>query len=405
MPEYDTSNNKLIFRLKDDKGRIKKVDLSSLRILEDWEILIPPLCRWNSGARFYSKTNRLHSIKTFLGDSLNQLNQQRLPHGDEEWQTLVLRLYELALSRSDIKMNLKTRCQAWARTIAPFFKILRDQESIIPESVEIPKPPVKLELVDYSSFESKLIGEASVGKPEQNEEDKLLVSVSLGRTDAEYLDFIRHELTYRRTILHNCLLTWWQQIRDHYHYGQKLIDQTNYTELKSKLDAGDRTIGTGKGGLKNTGRRLHHIASGKTEESLGNLLSILTVEHQGRFSTSLECQYLPKTTYRFNIPESAPTAIQKTSPKQRINWMLGNFSNFDIAIIRALITMHNPQFTSFSLRDAKLYSKNGYSYLELSDQGQRFRIEKHRAKAIKEWVHYRFVKEKEIHVSLTQIAL
>ena len=385
MIKLELSKKKWVALISDDVGsQVRTMDILSFQILgeEGTKLLMSPIIRYLNGRGFISQLNHLQIINLELGNAIKQWNLTSLPNNESAWQDLVIRLYELVLQRKNSKMSLKSRVFNWNRIIQPLLCILRDAEDVIPISVEIPKAKDSLTTTEMTSYRDQLLGQRSP-EPVTGKIDKLLVDISLSRSDAKYLDMVKDLLAYRRRIVHDSLLAWWRQIQMHYEYGQRLLNEVDPSALKNKLDESDAWIN----GAESRQRTQKHGISGATDSSLGEVLWILTNEHDGECSTTTlsTSKHLP-CYQSLKFPPSIPPAISSVPRLERINWMLGNLSKLDIAICSALLIMHNPVFTPHSLFRAKIYDKDGKPYLEVGNRGHLFRIEKARAKAMKESV-------------------
>ncbi len=206
MLKFETANRKLVAVISDQEGRTRRKDLSPLRSLRNWQKLLPILERQAQGKRPATQITHFMCIKTYFVDALPKLGITALPVKTGDWQDFVMRLYEHAITRNDIQSSLESRCRAWEFHVAKFLLILRDYEDIIPATVEIPIPPRRLEIADLAGYETKLLGENTLRPIHSETVNKLLVNISTSRTDAEYLNILRDELTFRRQLLFNVLL-------------------------------------------------------------------------------------------------------------------------------------------------------------------------------------------------------
>ena len=62
--------------------------------------------------------------------------------------------------------------------------------------------------------------------------DKLIMSISLAQTDAEYLENIRDTLSYRRHLLFTALSDYWSQIKENMEFGRSLISNIDWEKLR-----------------------------------------------------------------------------------------------------------------------------------------------------------------------------
>ena len=362
----------------DEFGQELSHNLSVFRTLgSDGRRLIKLIVRNLEGKRPKSQNSQLTKIRVEIGGAVHELKLSALPRSESEWQDFVISLYEHCLGRKNYSKNLSNRIKDWNAIIAPHLEALRDAHDLIPLGVEIPKARVSDAAIEHARKHVSVLGQPaaiSVSKPQ----NKTLVSISLSRTDAEYLDEIRDSLSEKRRILRGVLLKWWYQIKEHYEYGEKLLKDTDLDALLDQLKAFPAFSDTEKRIRDNS-----RLVNGRTESSLGNLLSLMHHFHGSVCKSS----YFKKSTLYLPchaavwLPPSVPESVSTiTSTFDKINWMLGSLSHMDISVCSALLAMSNPAFTPQSLIFAKIYDKHGMPHLEIDNAGLHFRVEKPRAK-------------------------
>lgn len=365
----------------DSSDRVKNVDVSSFSCLgSDGKKLLLAVINSIQQHKPLSQVTYAYVFAREVGRAIKQLHIHSLPKAASAWQDFILQLYEFVLIRPDSKMTLLSRILDWNRFVAFLLIRLRDEANIIPQGVEIPHARRNILSSDSANDSHALLGE---NQPElvSGRADKLLVSISLARTDAQYLDEVRDLLALRRRIVHDCLWKWWDQIKRHYEFGRTLMERTSWAEIEGQLDSQKIWINDEKG----VHRKKIHFASGTTEHTLANLLSILRYKHNQECSSASlnKHNYLPFYV-SIKLPASCPPVIDGVPVIERLNWMLGNLSMLDIAVCCALLIMNNPNFTPLSIIGSKVNDKNGKTCLEISDLGKRFRIDKLRAKKVKD---------------------
>lgn len=370
-----SESGRLFVELRDEMNMRRRVDFSSLLILgTDAQAFLNPLVHWVGRTKFQSQLNVLQSIAR-LGRPMTDWKMKALPGSSTEWQNLMYNLYDYWLGKGERNASLRTRVAEWNKRIEPAFRFLRDSEDVIPIDVVIPRG--KPGGFGKSERRQNLLGDSDPWRV-RGKVTKTLVSISLARTDAEYLDEIRDALTYRREVLDRCFKAWWKQIHEHFEYGQRLLRQTNWPRLQARLKTGRV--------FEPLGVRGHaHIANGQTEVSLGNLLAMLVYQHDGLISKHLfnNDPHLP-VARAIKMPLSAPSVVSSlVTIRDRLNWMLGNLSINDVAIATAALILHNPRFTPVSTLYAKAYDKYGRRYLEMDGDQLAFRLAKNRARAMK----------------------
>ncbi len=362
----------------DEFRQERSLNLSVFRTLgSDGRRLIKLIVRTLEGKRPRSQRSQLLKITGEIGGAVQEFKLSALPRSESGWQDFVIGLYEFVLGRTSSSKKLSNRIKDWNNNIAPHLEALRDAHDLIPLGVEIPRARVSDTAIEHARKRVSVLGqpEAITVSTPQN---KTLVSISVARTDAEYLDEIRDSLSEKRRVLRRALLEWWFQIKEHYEYGEKLIKNTDLDNLLTQLKAAPA--------FGNTEKRIRdnsRFVNGRTESSLGNLLSLM---HHFYGSVCKASYFKVSTLYlpchaAIWLPPSVPKSVSTiTSTFDRINWMLGSLSHMDISVCTALLTMSNPSFTPNSLIFAKIYDKHGMPHLELDNAALHFKVEKPRAK-------------------------
>lgn len=359
-----------------DELSTRFIDVSAVRNLRsDGKRILHAAVRWLNGSRTQTKINQFLTVARVCR-IFREWGLTSLPSSPSDWQSLITRLYEHWLTREDSRSVLKTRALSWNRSVARYLEQLRN-EGIIPIEVVIPRCKQSFNREELSSYDAKLLGQAEPERVE-GKASRLLVSISLSRSDAAYLEEVRDTLAHRRHVLNDCLWRWWNQVEAHFAYGQKILSQVDRKRLEHDVSAGrlrDRKLGRG----------CPHSANGTTEYQLGRLLALVIDRHRGVLSKSiLERDPVLPAPAIVRVPASAPrTASPGVRPLQQINWMLGNLSHLDIAVAAALLIQHNARFTPMSLIDAKLFDKHGNPHLTFDGNSSVLKIEKPRSGSMK----------------------
>ncbi len=315
-----------------------------------------------------------------LGRALQRVTLS-LPEEDdhEEWQQVVLDVMEDILTSTESRASLHTRLSC-VSNIAAYFKHLK-VESLIPFTVVIPR--VKKPTNRRAAAETPHTNRQHIGTPssEATYHSTLLCDVSLSRTDAEYLDEIRGELTRRRGALHSFLLEYWSTLRSHMEWGKAAATSVDITSLR------------------------HQLAEGKTDllnlssaDGLSNLLAYIKHEYGGipSYKQITKSEYLPRELKisNFKLPslpelhwpfENSYCTNKRTLgfSRMRLRWLLGRPNSDDVAAMAALIGMEHPRFTPEAITFARIVDKTGRKYVQFTDNGEQFSVAKGRAHAMK----------------------
>lgn len=379
MVTIEFPNGKIRARIEFEHGSSQTVDLSPFTVLGlDAKRLLEHVRNFLIGLRPFSQRGALRNFLT-VGDYLEQRRCSQLPTTEAAWEALILAIYDFHFSRIDTKKSLESRQKAWS-SIASIFEHLRDHEALIPLGVEVPR-------ISQSDLEPPSTSPQLVGEPNYEvafaTSKNTLVDIHLELTDDDYLDWIRDQLILRRDAVHSCLEAWWRQIVEHRKYGERLLKDVRWEKLSAELESRNYQYSAGPG--SGTGHGKYHLANGRTEETMRNMLAVLEHEYGGQCTKPVfQGSHRLPTPRILHVPDTCPDVVSPLIKNiDRISWMLGNLSNMDIAVCTSLLIMHNPCFTPHSLLFSKAYRKPGQLLIEIGDTNLEFTVDKYRATAKK----------------------
>lgn len=363
-----------------DDGTTELISLSPIEILgDDLDRFLTPLLSAYSLMRFTSVRLRLRHLAQ-LAEALQAMSCHALPKTRADWQTLVLGVHNFIHTREDRKQSLATRHQGIWKSARGTFRLLAE-EGLLPVSVQI--PPVLAKLVTDEQQE-QLIGDSDPEELDQLvDKSKLLMPISLSRTDAQYMDEIRDELLKRRQALFESLVDYWQKLKLNLEFGRNLrtsISEERYEELTSTAAK----------------KRSLRLDPSQSLEQLAVYLMQIERDfnghanrHRGNKHTSQYRRYL----YTFpnldswpifgSLPKAVGSITNCTAHRRVWTW-LGRLSPRDVSVVVALLIMLNPQWTPSSLCWASVVNRDGKLYLDMNEVGLCFEVEKQRAKAMKQ---------------------
>lgn len=356
-----------------DKNYSRSHYLSGFNNLRDVDVktILAPIIEYTKRGRPATVQSYLRSARE-LGDGIKNHKIRQLPKSESEWQRFVVKIHRYIITRTDSKASLKVRNKTWQR-IRDFIVHLQELD-IVPLGVVLPKPRHRLQIIDISSYSSQLIGEKKC-EPIDGEINKILVNISLARTDAEYLDEVRDLLNYRRKLVYDALVEYWNCFVNHYKYGERLLLELDKESLLEKFENSIYTHS------HEQNKTQVSLCSPYNEEGLANLLYVLKHIYNGRFSRNdfINDQRLPPYGIR-KLPKSIPSLdFNRISDITRIRWMIGDVSSQVLSVAISLLIMNNPSYTPMSLVNAKISSRHSKDKLEISDIGFSFSIDKPRA--------------------------
>ncbi|PQJ68240.1 hypothetical protein [Photobacterium angustum] len=394
--KYHVQNGKPGFNYTCDRGIDRFIELSTYHLqLKDRDVLSELMILYCQGKRSATYVSWIKRINSTLYAALEYISIDCLPTNATEWRELVKQAYAKTLVSPNDKA-LSTRVAEWNKNLKPFLVFLKDRD-VIPPHVIIPRMKKTGELSKKSSFKAVLIGEKKATEVKVDDNiNNVLVPISLSRNDAEYLDEIQFDLKRSRTVLHDCLLKYWQAIKLHYDFAQSLMEEfpKKHPQLLARYinsdlyDFSHDRNDLGKTGKPKPPRRIH-IAN--PTSLFGSMLFMYVVgsECNGIF----RIQDLPKAKLPSSLSDRAFTvrclpklgfeSTDNIDISHRFDWCFGYIRNADIGCLIALLMMLNPKFTYISLLQAKVKYTDNKPLLELDDLGMSFSITKARASDMK----------------------
>jgi hypothetical protein len=331
-------------------------------------------------------TGKLTKLRA-LGEAFVHLHISGLPQTESEWQKLVIDVHRFVITRTDRKSSLKTRCSSQWLAIRSFFVDLMEG-GVAPISLYMPPVREVLESIDISPYHERLLGQSAPISAVASV-DKLMCSISLARTDAEYLEEIRDTLTQRRHVLKESLTDYWMKLKANMLFGRKLIESVDWAELEPRVKRSPLGVPS-----------MHPANPNHGIIGLANYLAVIRHEYGGhplsdddmRKWTKRDSEFIPRCASIGSVSSwlsriDAPANFLDrpgVSERHVLWWWQGRISHFDLAMITALLIMLQPSWTPSSIMLAKIANRHGKNYLDFSDSGDCYEVEKPRAKMMKQ---------------------
>lgn len=371
----------------DQFGKEFRTDISSLLCLgSDLEVFLKPII---DSLRLKQASTTKHQLAQLrlLGEALTSLKVTTLPRGEAAWQVLVVNIHRFIITRLDSTASLKTRVIATWLGIRGFLVTL-GEAGVLPISVYLPPVREALHSVDISAYHERLIGT----KPPLNVDpnaavEKLICSVSLSRTDSEYLEEIRDTLAARRHLLFETLAGYWTQMKANFEFGRQLRKSVDWNALKPLVERYPM------------GSVASHPANpAMSIQGLANYLAVIEHEYGGcppsdddLRKLGRQFEYLPRFFSISPISDWPSILDAPDAPFNRLGWSernvlwwwMGRLSHFDVSMLSALLIMLHPSWTPTSILHSKIANRHGKTYLDLSDQGTTYEVDKPRSTAMK----------------------
>lgn len=362
-------------------------DLSPLLVLGgDLERILKPILNTIRLKRPATIRGTLPKLKSF-GEALTHLRVNQLPQSESEWQILIVNIHRFILTRTDRSSSLKTRCSSEWPSVRGFLASLVDA-GVIPVSTYIPPVRDTLDAVNIDSYQDRLLGlEPAQAVNSKVPIDKLMCSISLARTDAEYLDELRDTLSYRRHLLKKVLTKHWHHIKENMEFGKKLLASVNWNELEPLIASHPQRDPQ------------NHPAYPCDLRGLANYLAVIQRKYDGCPLSDDDLrklhradEFIPRQASFGSIENlarklgapDAPYGCGGWSSRNVLWWWQGRISHFDISAIAALLIMLHPTWTPAAVLFAKIENRNGKRYLDFDDTGFSYEVTKHRAKSMKQ---------------------
>jgi hypothetical protein len=307
------------------------------------------------------------------------------PTSSEEWAIFLLSLFQWHLTNTESRARTDVRIKVWTSGIVPWLNSLKDAE-IIPLDVVIPKANAK-KLASLGPDMHPLLGQ---GRREitdlQAPPQKLLVDVSFGMTDADYIETVEQKCRHLVGVVKEVCLRHWRSVMRDAERGRELAAQVSDEMIEEALAEGRY----GESITSVPGRRgSQFLKYASPTHPQGAAWALAWARFELKRSDTRDC--ICATTLRqspfFNkrtflgrkTAYAALDGLTSLTPEQwklflspaRYYRFAGLLSGLDATAACALLTIEHPQFTSESLQSAVLLNVRGKSRLLLTDNAER----------------------------------
>lgn len=319
------------------------------------------------------------------------------PTHSQDWTLFLLRFFQWHFTNTESAIRTDIRTRIWSSYLVPFFEYLKDAE-IIPLDVLVPRANMKkLESLGHNI--KPLLGQGCrrITDPTLATQ-RLLVDVSFGMTDADYLDTIEQRCRHLVGVIKEVCLRHWRGMMRDAETGRKLAAQISDEIIEQAMAEGRF------GEVLRIGRRRQFVKYASPVHPRGIAWALAWARRSLKRSDTRDCisaetmRQSPFFTTRafrgggeYNYP--ALDGLTNLTPEQwqqfrgpaRFYRLAGLLSGLDAAAACALLTIEHPQFTSESLQNAVLLNVRGKPRLLLTDNSERaiLSIDKPRAGKLK----------------------
>lgn len=303
-----------------------------------------------------------------------------LPMTSQDWNVFILSYLQFYLTDTKYSQaKTSTRAGLWSTHTFGFLSCLKDAE-VIPLDVVIP-------LINNKKIRSLATDQSILGQTRRRARDpteppqKLLVDISFGMTDVDYLDAIETKCRHLVDVVKSVSLTHWTELMQDIELGQRLAAQITNEEIDSAIEA--QRYGEGLAIPGRSGRPFVKYAS--PFHPLGVPWALALVRHSLRTNNNIHCvttEALRRSPFMnvevFKGRNNAYPALDSLTSMSSTSWQhlpsytrfyrfAGLLSPVDMAAACLVLTIEHPQFTSESLQNAKLLNVRGKPRLLLTD--------------------------------------
>ena len=312
------------------------------------------------------------------------------PTTSSDWQITLYGFFQFYLSSPAwSQASTKLRMRKWQTKVGGILAFLME-EKLIPLDVVIPKITHRRDI--SLAKDHPLLGLPRVRSVDIAEQPKkLLVDISFGMNDADYLDTVEKKCRHLVGVIRDTCLEHWNGLMRDVETGRLLAEKVTDAEIESAMAEGKfGTYSTqSHGTLLYTSP--HHpeghnwaLAIFRYKLATGTdigCVSVSTLRASPFFRNDSLGHLKESYTALDNLTALTPEQWQALQIPSQFYRFAGLLSNIDAAAACCLLSIEHPEFTSESLQDAKLLDVRGKPYLLMTDSDEHsiFSLDKPRA--------------------------
>lgn len=318
------------------------------------------------------------------------------PVSSQSWTLVLLNFFQWHFTNVESSARTDVRTRIWSCQFVPWFDCLQDA-GIIPLDVVIPRAQTK-KLSSLGQNVKLLLGQGRhlITDPKTSTQ-KLLVDVSFGMADVDYLNTIEQRCRHLVGVVKEVSLQHWRGAMQDAETGRKLASQVTDEMIEEALADGRY------GEDIKTGRKHTFVRLASSAHPLGIAWALAWVRYSLKRGDTRDCVSAPTLRQspffnrgvfqEKNRAYAALDGLTSQTPEQweqypstaRFYRFAGLLSGLDSTAACALLTIEHPQFTSESLQNAVLLNVRSKPRLLLTDNASRaiFVIDKPRAGKLK----------------------
>lgn len=306
------------------------------------------------------------------------------PTTSQAWNVFALRFFQFYLTDTYSEATTATRIAQWSTRIITLLTHLKDEE-VIPLDVVI--PIINKKKIRSLSKNQPLLGQkGKIIAASTEQVQKLLVDISFGMTNADYLDSVEKKCRHLVGVIKDVCLTHWNGLMKDAEVGRELASRVTDADI-------DVAIADGRyGEMLCIGSIIAptFIKYASPSHPQGVHWALALVRHTLNASNDIHCvtsavlrgsplfnayalQSRKKRSYTAldSLTSMMPGQWQQLQSQARLYRFAGLLSPLDATAACCLLTIEHPQFTSESLQDAVLLNVRGKPRLLLTDNKER----------------------------------
>lgn len=300
------------------------------------------------------------------------------PATSTDWQLTVYQFFQYYLSDTNwSQASTRQRMDQWQTTIGGLFEFLIEDE-VIPRDVKIPK--IDSKKIRSLAKNQPLLSQSRPRLADVSDQPKkLLVDVSFGMADADYLDDVERRCRHLVDVIKETCLEHWDGLMRDGETGRHLAAQVPDAELAEVVATGRYEVPHPQCGIP--------MKYASPSHPMGHARALSIIRWTLSNADDVRCvsrnairasPFFPTKVFVGHDARHSYTALDSLTAMTREQWgalttrarfhrFAGLLSNVDAAAACCLLTIEHPEFTSESLQDAKLLNVRGKPYLLLTD--------------------------------------
>jgi hypothetical protein len=303
-----------------------------------------------------------------------------------DWNVFLLRFFQFFLTDTDFsRAKTSTRTYRWRCKFVSLLNHLKDEE-ILPLGVVIPM--INDKKVRSLAIDQPVLGQKQKQIAKSTETtQKLLVDISFGMTDSDYLDTVEKSCRHLVGITKDVCLTHWTGLMKDAEFGRQMAAKVTDVDIQSAMT--EARYGEYLPTVSYQGSKFTKYASPYHPQGVHWALAL--VRYSLNCSSDIHCvsahamrrsPFAIQTLFRSRGKGHTYSPLESITSMKTEQWeqlpsvarfyrFAGLLSPIDAAVACCLLTIEHAQFTSESLQNALLLNVRGKPRLLLTDKNER----------------------------------